>query len=62
MCLYCDFNKDSTYPTRTLYDDKVVEVMLNKYKELEVNPYGYDEHIDGILFEIKYCPVCGRKL
>lgn len=61
-CQYCNFSKDRTYPTKVLYDNEVIEVMLNRYKEMLVNPYGYEECVEGIVFEVKYCPICGRKL
>ena len=66
MCEYCNFNGD-TYPKQVLYDDEVVEIMLNDTPEIEVNEYNQqgDYYIRDTLsfgFKVNYCPMCGREL
>lgn len=66
MCKYCNFN-NRTYADEVLYDNEIIEVMLNDGPALEVNEYNQQGDYCtrdnlGFDFKINYCPMCAREL
>ena len=64
MCKYCDKLKqkiDDDWIESVIDKDNDRKLLLMKYDE---NSYGimYDSAKDCFDTEIKYCPMCGRKL
>lgn len=64
MCKYCDKLKqkiDDDWIESVIDKDNDRKLLLMKYDE---NSYGimYDSTKDCFDTEIKYCPMCGRKL
>ena len=60
MCEYCEGDKP-------IYDTKWWKLNVeNKYSEkelyIEFNTYGYESIHDDLYIDIKFCPMCGKKL
>lgn len=55
MCKFCD--KESMRSLKSLNEVCSIDVYMNKYFDLVIENMELDE-----VFELNFCPVCGRKL
>lgn len=72
-CSYCHVNKDSEewgedgLCFKQITDDPNVYVGYNTWGDISFDPVGctltsWGEGTDPLIIDVKYCPMCGRKL